>query len=218
MPGRFRGKLSEGKGMTLVEILIAVSIISFLGLVLYTIFYQGTKLWRRAALMQIDIDSDMVFEKMSSDLRNAYSGSPGQFTGKGGRVEFFSYSKNDLRDGSGSFTVKNPVRVRYAYQDDSHTLLRLEQDYRTLLSAKLEKQDAPGTPVAEKVKECRFEYLHENPEKKTFQWKDFWNDACPPKAVRVSLQFDDQKSAAIARKIIALPAGGCAAPVPAAGN
>lgn len=193
----------------MIEMLIAVSITSFLGLVLYTTFYQGMKLWDRSVKLVPDFESDILFEKMAYDLRNAYPSTFQPFGGTGSRMEFFSFSRRELIGNSGEVRIKQPVRVRYFFDPESKRILREETDYKRLLQDKKTEEEAQAAPAAEKLRDCKFEYYHENTEKKTYQWKDFWQGGCAPKAIRVSLQYDDQQTIGYLTKVIALPSGGC---------
>lgn len=198
------------KGLSLIEMLIAVSILSFIGLVLYTVFYQGTKLWQRSLLMKPDIESGIVFEKMAHDLRSAYSAQMGSFDGKAARVEFYAYSRSALEDSTGETRIDRPAKVQYLYDAGTRRLYRGEETYIKMLAfLKLESAPLELSPLADNLKDCRFEYYHEDINKKIYQWKDFWDSPCPPKAIRVSLRFDDQKETVFHTKIIPLPADAC---------
>jgi len=200
----FRTYLKREEGLSLIEMLIAVSILSFIGLVLYTVFYQGTKLWQRSLLMKPDIESDIIFEKMAHDLRSAYSAKMGSFGGKADHVEFFAYSRGAIEEPNGEIRIHSPAKVRYHFDDTARQLYRGEETYMKL------------SPLGENLKECKFEYYHEDAARKVYEWKDFWDSPCPPKAVRVSLRFDDQKETVFHTKIISLPADACISAVQAA--
>ncbi len=198
------------EGFTLIELLLAVTIMAVIGTGIYTTFAQGLRLWRRAIEIKPDIESNLVFEKTASDLRNLFRGTKRTFKGEEKALEFFTYSTQDQMDRDGH-RIKEPVFVRYRYDASVGSLMRSEESFRTVLLPKKEADDTLFKPMGAALKDCSFEYYHEDSEKKIFEWKSFWKDPCPPKAVRVSLRYDDGNKTGHQVKILSVPAGGCAA-------
>jgi hypothetical protein len=189
--------------MSLIELLIVVSILAFLGTAVFGVFSQGLRLWKRSAGMQPDLDSDVVFEKITDDLRGAYPSSLGAFKGDETSLQLFGYALP--REPSLPGGLRLPARVTYTFRDG--VLERTEEPYQTVLTASVDAGTPAPRRVAPSLRECRFEYYHRDPKSEEYQWKSFWQGDCLPKAVRVSLKFDDEKKMHSKVKVIALPAG-----------
>lgn len=200
------------RGFTLIELLLAVTLTAVLATGIYSTFAQGLRLWKRAVEMKPDMESDLVFEKTASDLRNAFNAKKSPFKGEKSFLEFFSYSQQDLMDSEHGHRIKMPVRIQYRFDADQGRLLRTEESLRQVLEPpKKTPRELEAKGVGGLLKDCSFDYYHEDPEKKTFQWKPFWKSSCAPKAVRISLRYDDGNKIGYLVKILPLQTGVCTA-------
>lgn len=197
------------KGFTLIELLLAVTLTAVLAAGIYSTFAQGLRLWKRAVEMKPDMESDIIFEKTGADLRSVFIGKKRPFKGEKNLVEFFSYSQQDLMDEHG-LRIKKPVWVQYRFDLDKGELVRTEESLRQTLAVSKKYDTSEVKTVSRILKDCSFDYYHEDSEKKTFQWKPFWKEACPPKAVRISLRYEDGNKIGYLVKILPVPAGVCA--------
>jgi type II secretion system protein J len=212
MSPRFKRARSNQKGVSFIELLIAVTILSFLGTAVFGVFTQGLRLRQRAASLQPDLESDLIFEKITGDLTSAYPSGLGSFKGEEDSFQMMGYAASGTADPQRE-GIPEPARIRYALKDGA--LERSQEPYETLLAAG-NAAEPKVKEVAAGVKECHFEYYHRDPKKAEYQWKSFWQSDCLPKAVRVSLRFDDEKKIQPKVKVIALPAGRDYCQVPAA--
>ncbi len=203
-------RANSTRGFTLIEVLLAVTIMAVIATGIYTTFAQGLRLWRRAIEIKPDIESNLIFEKAAADLKNLFPGKKPPFKGEQNALEFLTYSPQDLTDEDGH-RIKQPVFVRYLYDASAGTLMRSEESLRRQLAPKKETDESLLKPLGLILKDCSFEYYHQDTEKKIFEWKSFWKDTCPPKAVRISLRYDDGNKTGYQVKILPVPAGGCAA-------
>jgi len=199
----FSQRKSQHYGFSLIELLIAVSIIAFVGMVLYTTFSQGMRVWRRAVDMQPDFVSDLIFEKIERDLANAFEAGFRPLRREGDVLQFFSHSVYGKNDGSAR---RMPVRITYQFDKSLGVLTREEERYPELLTAILREPSA-GRIEAEHMQSVQFEYYHQNPDGEAFLWKPFWRGGCLPEAVRISIQMDGSKQGLRAVKILPVPAG-----------
>ena len=65
-----RKKVLRKKGITLVEILLVASIMTFVGLGIYKTFTSGITVWKWIEANRPDGEVLIFFDKVSSDLRN----------------------------------------------------------------------------------------------------------------------------------------------------
>lgn len=206
----FKRRISQ-KGFTLIELLLAVTLTAVLATGIYSTFAQGLRLWKRAVEMKPDMESDLTFEKTGADLRNAFNSKRRPFKGEKNVMEFFSYAQQDLVDADHGHRIKQPVWVQYRFDADQGRLLRAEESLRQTLEPPKMKRELEAKNVGGLLKDCSFDYYHEDSEKKTFQWKPFWKNSCAPKAVRISLRYDDGNKIGYLVKILPLQASVCPA-------
>lgn len=191
------------RGLSIIELLIALSIVSFVGAVLYGTYSQGLNVWKRARDMQVDLDSDRIFEKIERDLANAFPANVQRKNMESAELQFYTIAAA-TREGAGDERL--PARVTYRFDPEGGVLTRAVEDYRALLPAS-NVEPAAARAVAEKMRDIQFEYYHPDPEGKDFQWKAFWRGDCLPAAVRVSLWRRTPARAESVVKILPVPAG-----------
>lgn len=197
------------KGVTLIELLVAMTIVSILGLSVFNIFSQGLKLWKRASSVVPDVDSDIVFEKITADLSNAYQSNMAAFEGADTMMRFFSYSRRNYDVNNPEIQIRHPKAVQYLFVPEGKLLARSEEPLEILLAKDAKTRQIPYKVVVKGLKECRFEYYHLDDKKNEFQWKPYWNGNCLPKAVRISLNYDDERRMENFVKVVSLPANSC---------
>jgi prepilin-type N-terminal cleavage/methylation domain-containing protein len=206
---RFLKTVSNSRGLSLIEVLVAVAIVSIIGLSVFTVFAQGLKLWQRAASVIPDVDSDIVFEMITADLTNAYQSNMASFEGADTMMRFFSYSRRNYEVKNPEVRIRHPKAIQYLFVPEGKLLARSEEPLEILLSKNAKSRQIPYKVVVKGLKECRFEYYHLDDEKSEFQWKPYWNRDCLPKAVRISLNYDDERRVENFVKIVSLPASSC---------
>ena len=192
-----KNRIRHLKGFTLVELILAVILISFLGGVVYNIFAQGIQLWNYAVRESSQIDLYLCFEKMTDDIRNALKYSSEKFSGSIDSMQFYSQSTSISRFG--------PIRVQYVFDRQKKELRRIESDYKVILNS---GSDVQETVLAHHVVNCAFSYYYSD-QKNSYGWKNAWNDMCFPEAVRVSVDYSEKNVMKNVTKTITLPSGGC---------
>jgi len=210
MPQLFKAQTNM-RGLSLIELLITVVIVSFLSLAVFSTFAQGLKLWKRALSATPDIDSDFIFEKIALDLRNAYQSQMGSFVGEKDSLQFFAYGPVSYSAANGEDGIQPIRKIHYKFDQEAKKLVKNEEMMQALLAPKREAADLAYRELLRGVKECRFDYYYPGEKTGTYLWKSFWRGDCLPKAIRISLKYDDEHIVGNQIKIVSLPAQKCAA-------
>lgn len=197
----------QAEGFTFLEVLLSIMIVSVLSVSIYATFAQSLKLWSRTSKLHTDFAAEIFFEKITGDLRNALGFSGQTLRGWEDSLEFFSLSRRQTEGSISSPEGFLPIKIRYSFNGSRKELNRSTIDYRDILYRKTTTEYFPRA-VAEKVRQCRFEYYTVDPVKKSAVWNSFWQGDGFPKAVRISLSLDDNQRTRHVRRIIPIPAGG----------
>lgn len=186
------------RGLTLVEVLVAAVIVAIMAGAFYTTLSQGIRLWRRAVEEKPELKMDLFFDRIQSDLRNAFSYAPAGFAGTEDALQFFALARGF------------PVRVRYYYDQDRGIIYRDEIRYEKILYPKSDAGQAPPRPVMEHIKNLSLEYYMRDKEYK-FYWKQKWSKDCFPRAVKILMDYGQAEPKSISRIVNVPAAEGCAA-------
>ncbi len=208
---RFNRMLNGDSGLSLIEVIVAVTIMSVICLGIYTTFVQGLKLWKRSTGIAPEIDTEIIYEKISHDVRNAAGRQVG-FQGDKKGFRFLVGQGLPVENSEVNKTLYEPAFIKYVYDTQEKKMFRHVESLRNYLfsAGKENREQVIGEGMT-----AKFEYYHIDKERKAFQWKDFWREEkCMPEAVRLSLSYDDASKINRYARIIHIPAGGrCAAPV-----
>ncbi|OGW79806.1 MAG: hypothetical protein A3G33_02855 [Omnitrophica bacterium RIFCSPLOWO2_12_FULL_44_17] len=208
-----RQRNSEGarrspKGFSLIELLIAVSIISFLGVVIYSALSQGLKIWKRTTVEKPEINVELMLEKFASDLRNASNNSIGRFAGEEKAVRFLVLGTS-LKSPENEGGIPMPYQVRYEFDAGKGIFRKVQTDYRDLLYQTGEKAGIEVEKI--NLKDCRIRYYYYNAEENSAIWKSLWQEECLPRAVKIDMGYSTQYGVRTVTKTIAVPANYCQA-------
>ncbi len=204
-------------GFTLIEVLIAITILTVIMMVVYQAFTASTDGIRRAeAVDDINSTARVIFLKLMDDINNAYL--------TGNNVIFVGDSKRDKelpQDSLNLTSLSNLMMVKDAKETDLHEIgyyLKEDYDYqkqeKRLSLFRREKKTIGIEPVLEggsayeltdEIAGIRFSYFDGT-------WKDKWdsriNNNKLPKAVEVEvILFDADKKKRIFKTIIDVPMG-----------
>ncbi|MBI4549798.1 MAG: prepilin-type N-terminal cleavage/methylation domain-containing protein [Candidatus Omnitrophica bacterium] len=191
-------------GTTLLELLVASVILTVVAAAIYTVLSQSARLWSRASRPRPQWEIDLVLEKISSELRNAFAFEETGLEGGSDFVEFFTVAPAVDR-AFGEAPVRVPVKVRYYYDPARRAVCRRQTGYRQVLYPKGAAQ--PGEEVmARNIDGFDVKYYHENVRSKTVAWRKAWRAACLPRALKLSLKYDDGRPQNLMR-LLPVPQG-----------
>lgn len=199
----------------MIEMLLAISIVSVIAIAVYTTFSQGMKLWQRSLREQPDLDVELFLEKATVDLRNAFAYGQAGFSGTESSLEFIRVDAKDvtLRDGK-AFRAAVPVRVRYSIKRenavsgkggrgdgsfaskaqtvagdnlyDRKCVSRTEESYQKILEPKTEGGVREGR-IAAGLRTCSFQYYVWDDHRKVREWRRKWSGPGCPEAVKITI-------------------------------
>ena len=200
-------KFQFQKGFTLLELLIAVFITSFLGFAIYTVFSQGLRLWSRASKERPEVGVNLFLEKLSSDLRNSLLYSANPLIGTSDSIQFYTLGESQLRSKIPENQHRlQPKRVMYLFDRNKTFINRIQLNYDDLLNSV--NNLTQTTPVASSIIGCKYSYLKRE-RTKSIDWIGQWNDPCIPEAIKVNVDYQDKTRTRSLSKIISIPIGGC---------
>lgn len=185
------------KGFTLVEILIAVLITSFLGAVIFSVFSQGVRLWDRAYQQRSNFDIYYFVEKLNTDLQNSFIFSNDDFIGKPNSMEFYSLAPDQ------HFKSDLPVKVQYSLQGSS--VNRQELSYEKVLAG---NKQGFSQVLLDRISSCQFQYYFTDFQN-VFEWMNYWQKDCLPSAVKILIEYRENNKTHQRSDIVWLPQGGC---------
>lgn len=182
--------LRRKDGFTLVEMLIAVLIISVLAGAVYATFAQGLRLWQRAGQEGPALEMEFFLEEMISDLRNAMPYGSAVLSGDTDYIQFYKLAPGGgaAEEGNGD-RLDVPVRLRYQADPVGKAVMKKEESYFKILAP---KTDVPAREkmVASGIGTCRFEYYGRDSHRNVYEWKRRWSESYFPAAIKISLEHE----------------------------
>ena len=185
-------------GMTLIELLVTMSILSVISMAIYASLNSGLKVWKRTNQPMAHEDLDVFFDRFGHDLRNCARFTGFSFIGTRERVEFPTIVSNPrwVGDVIG--------RVSYTYDPQAKTLTRIQQDYSQIYSGE-ESSKAQPVPDLDSVK---FRYYVYDKETKEYSWRDDFLEGDLPAAVRIELELGNGPQAQSFTRTVSVPIAG----------
>ncbi len=184
-------KIKNQSGITLIELLIAVVIVAFLGGAVYSIFAQGLRVWRFSQKQTFDLNSEFFLEKLSFDLRNAIAYSGSSFSGGKDALEFYALTLPQEIGSAADMEVKLkfgiPVRVHYKYDRDRKWILRSHQLLLNAQNPETVQYDYYKDLMTD-IESFDIEYYYYGQASGAYFWKDDWLEPGFPAAVRVRFE------------------------------
>ncbi len=130
-------KDKKGKGFTLIEVLVTVSLISLLSFMLYSSLVNGLKIWKKSQQLVVEEDVAIFFDKISRGLQNTFNHSELKFRGNAQMISFPSLL-NMLTDkksslGEGKY-VQQMGQVKYYFDKETGAIFEQKANYGQALN------------------------------------------------------------------------------------
>jgi prepilin-type N-terminal cleavage/methylation domain-containing protein len=197
--------MTRRRGFTLVELLVTVTLVSFVGATVVAAVSGCLRVWERInAQGRQEEWVRVAFDQLRRDLRSARTFRPVPFEGAYDAVSFPTVVTADLRDGS---TVDTIGRTGYYFNSFQGTLCRSQQPYQ--LVRRVGVKDRCQT-VLTGVKRVRFSFYRPDTETQGGGWSGAWDSAAPPLAVKVEVGYHEQARGPLKSQtlLVYLPLGG----------
>jgi len=171
------------KGFTLIELLLASAMSAVIGLAVYSTFYMGMSVWRRAGAVSLQDKKRLIrVERLRKDLRQTFvfRGDEIPFEGTNTTVSFPAIVNSSV------------VRLVYSFDPKNRAVRRGVQGLPEIIAAKTkEEKPAPSwAPFLEGVDDARVAYFSFDPAKGAYRWKGSWEEKDSlPRAVRFTITF-----------------------------
>lgn len=192
----------RNKGMTFMEILIVVSLISLISLALYQAFSNGIRIWEKSHELVIEEDVAIFFDKFSKDLNNAFFFSSIPFEGDNSTCSFPSliwYSSTVGHPDDHEY-FRQLGKVEYYYDSSEDALIRRTANYGKALRSLF---DRPRTLVRG-LKRITFRYYYLTDEGEILSDRVL---EVFPSGVEVEVTVADDKGTRILRRYFDVPIG-----------
>jgi type II secretion system protein J len=188
-------------GFTLVEMLVAFSILSFIAGSIYLVFSTAISVWNRDEVnMQVYQDGRLAVSTMGREIGSCFipesSGDEGiPFTGDESSLKFVTISSLDAR---AVLRGARLIEVCYYLEHDENTLVLLGEK-KTLVGPAADERHI----LAENVTSLKFCYFDGE------DWMDSWQgEEGLPQAVKITLGLKQSDETAHFRTNICMRAGG----------
>jgi len=194
---------NKQRGMTLLEILIVVSLISIISIVLFSSLATGLRVWERSRRSLIEQDIVIFLDKISQDIRNSFIYSLIPFQGGEDRLSFptIVYIPADPYSGLSEGTYVDQIgKVEYYFEILDKGLYRRAANYSQAIS------DLYGTPrkLVEIIDQLKFHYYYLSEKGELYSRATLEG---VPLGVEISVVFSDSLGERVMRKYIDVPLG-----------
>lgn len=177
------GLLSAGRGFTLVELLVTISLLVFVAGAVAATFSGGMRLWQRVQARGAGSEAAQIaFEQLRRDLRSARHFTPIGFEGEFDRVSFPGIALDERSD------LEELGRVGYFFDEAHHRLCRSHEPYRLVRRFGLRDH---CTTVMGELDRVRFSYYTFDAASRSGEWTGSWSSPEPPLAVKVEIRYHD---------------------------
>jgi prepilin-type N-terminal cleavage/methylation domain-containing protein len=120
--------LHRKQGMTLIEVLIVISILTMLGMVLYNSLSLGLKVWKKTQQVNTVEDLTIFFDKLTQDLHNILSHEKLILDGAEGRFIFPTIVRVALGNDEENL-VDQIGQIEYSFDLLHHAIIRKQASY-----------------------------------------------------------------------------------------
>lgn len=174
-------KISKDKipAFTLIETLIAVSMMAVIGLAVFAVFSSSIKIWHRLNNVLVEEDVSITLATLGRDLRNSFVFSSVPFEGSGEKLVFatiiYNIDKKDLKESIG--------KVEYYLDKKTGELRRQQYNYSQICK----RENIQGRALLKNLNNLHFYYYYPAKETGKYVWNDSIKEGVPS-AIKVILE------------------------------
>jgi len=161
------------RNFTLIELVVAITIFSLIGVGVGSSFIYGMKLWRRIEKENFPSKVILTFEKFSQDLFNSLKFPIIGFEGEENILRFPALMRDFI------------VEVAYEFNQSNNLLIRRERTLKDFLE---ENQEFKENPILS-LEELRLSYLYFDKDEQKYMWKNSWKEEEGiPKGIKIEIR------------------------------
>ena len=195
-------KYKRVRGFTLVEVILTVSILALVSTAIYHTLANGIKLWERSRQAIHEEDISITFDKMQTDLHNAFFYSLIKLEGKKDRLKFSTQvlTKADSKSSFEDEYIDQIGQVEYYFNAAKGQVLRRQRNYSQALKDKGGNEQI----LLNSIKSLRFRY-HYKENNEDVEVSEISKQL--PCEVDIFIDFNDQLGIKQLTKTIEFPLG-----------
>ena len=207
--------LSPKKAFTIIELLLAASIMSMISLAVLSTFGAGLQTFERVqSFGGFQADVLVFLEGLERDVRNTFAFSPIKFQGDSQGMSFAAVGTKLDEEGN-EFTVLE--ERSYDFDSSQKVLISKEEDFAPTVSSATSSfvGESVRTQRITPIKTVEFQYysyskvIKDGEEKIESGWQGPWTDEENiPRGIKIILTFDDGGEEVSLARTVFIPSGG----------
>jgi hypothetical protein len=180
-------------------------IVSFIGGSIYVTFSQGLRIWQAAVRQSQQGKEELFFEKLDTELRNAFLYGKSALNGQSQMIEFHALVPQLRGKNKYQRVWKVPAQIRYRF-DPRQKLIQKEINFYEKMLTQKSGVDKIET-VLDAVTNVNMEYYRQSNKNSSASWTRRWTDTCFPEAIKMTVEAESGLKIKQTR-IITIPATG----------
>jgi len=194
---------------TFVELLISITLVSLVGVAVYSVLANGIHAWRRGNENRAYARNiRLTTERMACDLRNTFEFSDIAFEGTEDSIMFPGLVLSESDSSSSEVESYYELgRIAYFYDSGENALRKEEKIYPQALG---EEEIGKGEVLLERVNKLEFNYCYLDNATGNYKWKDDWKkeeQESIPQAVKIEMVLEKGTHQEDFEKTIFVPIG-----------
>jgi len=194
---------------TFVELLISITLVSLVGVAVYSVLANGIGAWRRGNENRTYARNiRLTTERMACDLRNTFEFSDIAFEGTEDSIMFPGLVLSESDSSSSEVESYYELgRIAYFYDPGENVLCKEEKTYPQALG---EKEIGKGEVLLERVDKLEFNYCYLDNATGNYKWKDDWKkeeQESIPQAVKIEMVLEKGIHQEDLEKTVFIPIG-----------
>jgi len=211
IPGRIimnNMEMQKKSGFTFIEMMLVTAMVGVIAIALYGMISNGLKVWEVVNQETPQLNSTVLFEKMTMDLENGVFFKDIAFIGDENSCSFSCISRTAKAE-NGFFNGVG--KVRYFYDNSNKSFKRQYVDYNQFSALK----QPDGRILIGNISKILLNYYFFDEQKKVFLWSNVWppesyeseNKKSWPLALRANIVFEIEERILQKVKTFNIPIG-----------
>jgi prepilin-type N-terminal cleavage/methylation domain-containing protein len=195
MPSKKNPRNKNRRGFSLIELLLAASLVPVVSLVIFSNIASGMRLWQAVNRSIAEEDLCILREKIASDFSKAFKFSSIPFVGEASLVSFASSIEAPAALGG----ERGIGQVTFSYDDSKKVLIKQESHWSELYSETPPK----GRVLFSGIKSFHAEYFYFDDNNSDYVWDAGWDSS--RKFLPIAVRFVMEREGALAPDIFTFP-------------